>query len=105
MEKHNLFTGDPFVDNGFLAKTYLKSLSSDPQTDLDLIDSACGIYVDRWGAKINALFLNSNRRKKKRKPMNFTGIWTIPIHQTPQAIAGPAAARARSSRRAGTYFA
>jgi len=68
MEKHNLFTGDPFVDNGFLAKTYLKSLSSDPQTDLDLIDSACGIYVDRWGAKINALFLNSKVTQPAFKP-------------------------------------
>lgn len=68
MEKYNLFTGDPFVDNGFLAKSYLKDLSNEPQTDHDLIKRACNIYVDRWGAKINALFLNSKVTQPAFKP-------------------------------------
>ncbi|WP_320043478.1 type I-B CRISPR-associated protein Cas8b1/Cst1 [uncultured Desulfobacter sp.] len=68
MEKQNLFTGDPFVDNGFLAKSYLKDISNEPQTDLDLINRACDIYVDRWSAKINALFLNSKVTQPAFKP-------------------------------------
>ena len=68
MKKQISFTGDPFVDNGSLAKNYLKKLSSNPKADLELINDACDIYVDRWGAKINALFLNSKVTQPAFKP-------------------------------------
>ena len=60
-------TGDPFVDAGGYA---LKFLSEQfPEMDLlDLIIYATDIYVDKWNAKINTFFLNSNITQPSFKP-------------------------------------
>ena len=51
-------TGDPFADTGGFAIEYLSEKF--PQMDiLELIDYITKIYVDKWGGKLNAFFLNS----------------------------------------------
>ncbi|MEA5006963.1 MAG: hypothetical protein VB022_11200 [Rikenellaceae bacterium] len=51
-------TGDPFVDAGGFAIEYLSERY--PEMDiLDLIDYITKIYVEKWGGKLNAFFLNS----------------------------------------------
>lgn len=78
MEKAISITGDTFVDNGALAQNYLKKALKQNDTQ-KLIDTACEIYVDRWGSKIDALFLNAkvtqnifkSPQKKKEKTKEF----------------------------------
>jgi len=51
-------TGDPFADAGGYAIEYLSEKF--PQKDiLELIDYITKIYVEKWGGKLNAFFLNS----------------------------------------------
>ncbi|MDP4291085.1 MAG: type I-B CRISPR-associated protein Cas8b1/Cst1 [Bacteroidota bacterium] len=51
-------TGDPFADVGGFAIEYLSEKF--PEKDiLDLIDYVTKIYVEKWGGKLNAFFLNS----------------------------------------------
>jgi len=51
-------TGDPFADAGGFAIEYLSEKF--PQKDiLELIDYITKIYVEKWGGKLNAFFLNS----------------------------------------------
>jgi len=51
-------TGDPFADAGGFAIKYLSEKF--PEKDiLELIDYITKIYVERWGGKLNAFFLNS----------------------------------------------
>lgn len=51
-------TGDPFVDAGGFAIEYLSEKF--PEKDiLELIDYITKIYVEKWGGKLNAFFLNS----------------------------------------------
>lgn len=51
-------TGDPFADAGGFAIEYLSEKF--PEKDiLELIDYITKIYVDKWGGKLNAFFLNS----------------------------------------------
>ena len=53
-------TGDPFADTGGLVIKYLWSLPQLKDKDiLGLIDYAANIYVNRWGGKLHAFFLNS----------------------------------------------
>ena len=51
-------TGDPFADAGGFAIEYLSEKF--PEKDiLQLIDYITKIYVEKWGGKLNAFFLNS----------------------------------------------
>lgn len=51
-------TGDPFADAGGFAIEYLSEKF--PEKDiLELIDYITKIYVEKWGGKLNAFFLNS----------------------------------------------
>jgi len=51
-------TGDPFADTGGFAIEYLSEKF--PEKDiLELIDYITKIYVEKWGGKLNAFFLNS----------------------------------------------
>lgn len=51
-------TGDPFADAGGFAIEYLSEIF--PEKDiLELIDYITKIYVEKWGGKLNAFFLNS----------------------------------------------
>ncbi len=51
-------TGDPFVDAGGFAIGYL--MEKHPEKDiLQLIDFITKIYVEKWGGKLHAFFLNS----------------------------------------------
>lgn len=51
-------TGDPFADAGGYAIEYLSDKF--PEKDiLELIDYITKIYVEKWGGKLNAFFLNS----------------------------------------------
>jgi CRISPR-associated protein Cst1 len=51
-------TGDPFADAGGFAIEYLSEKF--PKKDiLELIDYITKIYVEKWGGKLNAFFLNS----------------------------------------------
>lgn len=51
-------TGDPFADAGGFAIEYLSAKF--PEKDiLQLIDYITKIYVEKWGGKLNAFFLNS----------------------------------------------
>jgi len=51
-------TGDPFADAGGFALEYLSEKF--PEKDiLELIDYITKIYVEKWGGKLNAFFLNS----------------------------------------------
>ena len=67
MNKQIHITGDPFVDNGALAKFYLADRLK-KNNDLDLIEYGCDIFVDRWKAKINSLVLNSKITQPAFKP-------------------------------------
>lgn len=51
-------TGDPFADAGGFAIEYLSAKFPDKDI-LDLIDYTTKIYVEKWGGKLNAFFLNS----------------------------------------------
>lgn len=70
-------TGDPFVDAGGFALEKLMQLF--PEKDiLELIMWVTDIYVDKWGAGLNALFLNSkitqsafNEKKKKEETKRY----------------------------------
>ena len=51
-------TGDPFADAGGFTIEYLSEKF--PEKDiLELIDYVTKIYVEKWGGKLNAFFLNS----------------------------------------------
>ena len=51
-------TGDPFADAGGLAIEYLSEKF--PEKDIiELIDYITKIYVEKWGGKLHAFFLNS----------------------------------------------
>jgi CRISPR-associated protein Cst1 len=51
-------TGDPFADAGGFAIEYLSEKF--PEKDImELIDYITKIYVEKWGGKLNAFFLNS----------------------------------------------
>ena len=51
-------TGDPFADAGGFAIEYLSEKF--PEKDiLELIDYITKIYVEKWGGKLDAFFLNS----------------------------------------------
>jgi CRISPR-associated protein Cst1 len=51
-------TGDPFVDAGEMALKYISERFPDKDV-MQLIDWAARVYIERWDAKINSLFLNS----------------------------------------------
>ncbi len=51
-------TGDPFADAGGFAIEYLSEKFPDKDI-LELIDYITKIYVEKWGGKLNAFFLNS----------------------------------------------
>jgi CRISPR-associated protein Cst1 len=51
-------TGDPFADAGGYAIEYLSEKFSEKDI-LELIDYITKIYVEKWGGKLNAFFLNS----------------------------------------------
>ena len=51
-------TGDPFADAGGFAIEYLSEKFREKDI-LELIDYITKIYVDKWGGKLNAFFLNS----------------------------------------------
>ncbi len=51
-------TGDPFADAGGFAIEYLSEEFPDKDI-LELIDYITKIYVEQWGGKLNAFFLNS----------------------------------------------
>lgn len=53
-------TGDPFADTGgYVIQYFQKQEKWEDRPTLDLIEYMTGIYVNQWGAGINALFLNS----------------------------------------------
>jgi CRISPR-associated protein Cst1 len=53
-------TGDPFADTGGFVIMHLWSLPHLKNKDiLELIDYAANIYVNKWGGKLHAFFLNS----------------------------------------------
>lgn len=53
-------TGDPFTDAGGLVIEYFSALEPYQNKDvLELIEAMTKIYVNRWGGKLNAFFLNS----------------------------------------------
>lgn len=53
-------TGDPFVDVGGLVIKYLKTQNDlKDRSVLGLIEYVAKIYVNDWGGKLNAFFLNS----------------------------------------------
>lgn len=53
-------TGDPFADiGGYVISFFQKQEKWKDKPILDLIEYMAGIYVNQWGAGINALFLNS----------------------------------------------
>lgn len=53
-------TGDPFADTGgYVIQHFQKMEKWKDRSILDLIEYMAGIYVNQWGAGINALFLNS----------------------------------------------
>ena len=51
-------TGDPYADAGGFAIEYLSEKFRDMDI-LELIDYITKIYVEKWGGKLNAFFLNS----------------------------------------------
>lgn len=51
-------TGDPFVDAGGYALEEFSHYYPDANI-LDLIEKAANIYVEKWGGKVHAFFLNS----------------------------------------------
>lgn len=51
-------TGDPFADAGGFAIEYLSERFPEKNI-LELIDYITKIYVEKWGGKLNAFFLNS----------------------------------------------
>jgi CRISPR-associated protein Cst1 len=53
-------TGDPFADTGGFVLKYLWTLPHLKDNDiLGLIDYVANIYVNKWGGKLHAFFLNS----------------------------------------------
>ncbi len=53
-------TGDPFTDTGgYVIQFFQNQEKWKDKPILDLIEYMAGIYVNHWGAGINALFLNS----------------------------------------------
>ncbi len=53
-------TGDPFADTGGLVIKYLWTLPHLQEKNiLELIDYVANIYVNKWGGKLHAFFLNS----------------------------------------------
>lgn len=53
-------TGDPFADTGGYVIQYFQKMDKwKDRPILDLLEYMAGIYVNQWGAGINALFLNS----------------------------------------------
>ncbi|WP_299286872.1 type I-B CRISPR-associated protein Cas8b1/Cst1 [uncultured Mucilaginibacter sp.] len=53
-------TGDPFADTGGLVIKYLWTLPHLKDRDISgLIDFAANLYVNKWGGKLHAFFLNS----------------------------------------------
>ena len=68
-------SGDPFVDAGGYALKFLSEKFPDKDI-LELIEFATDIYVDRWGAKLNSIFLNSkitnpSCKAKKSETIDF----------------------------------
>ncbi|MCF7911363.1 MAG: type I-B CRISPR-associated protein Cas8b1/Cst1 [Candidatus Cloacimonetes bacterium] len=57
----NIFqrTGDPFIDAGGMALEYISEQFPEKSID-ELIEWAAKIYVEKWRAKIDAIFLNSS---------------------------------------------
>ncbi|MEO9210892.1 MAG: hypothetical protein ABI208_07330 [Ginsengibacter sp.] len=53
-------TGDPFADTGGFVIKYLWTLPHLKDRDIiGLIDYVANIYVNKWGGKLHAFFLNS----------------------------------------------
>ncbi len=59
-------TGDPFVDAGGMALEYI-SKQFPEKTIMELIEWAAKVYVVKWNAKLNALFLNSPITQTSKK--------------------------------------
>lgn len=51
-------TGDPFVDAGGYALEEFSHYYPDANL-MDLIEKVASIYVNKWGGKVHAFFLNS----------------------------------------------
>ncbi len=53
-------TGDPFVDiGGYVIKNLITQEAYKDKSILELIESVAKIYVNNWGGKLHAFFLNS----------------------------------------------
>ncbi|MCB9329626.1 MAG: type I-B CRISPR-associated protein Cas8b1/Cst1 [Lewinellaceae bacterium] len=53
-------SGDPFADTGgYVIQFFQKQVKWKDKPILDLLEYMAGVYVNQWGAGINALFLNS----------------------------------------------
>lgn len=84
-------TGDPFVDAGGFAIEYLSEKF--PEKDiLDLIKYTTKIYVEKWGGKLNAFFLNSKITqpafKGSRKIEETIKYFTNLVSETEQSEVG-----------------
>lgn len=60
-------TGDPFIDLGGTVIKQLLTKEKEPDI-LKLIEKTTKIYVNKWGGKINAFFLNSKITQPAFKP-------------------------------------